>query len=175
MGLNGTILVFPKAGSPPPAPDPIARRAIAVFENYDLLHPNTANQCETPKPWIGMFAEHRENGDLATDEYALYIVRPEQIAPKMRELVYLLDVDADGQQSPIELPFIEFSVATKPFPIINGYDGRTLCTTWAVVAFSYEDAGYVEEIHRIRNDKHPIFDALSEVFSSPISWDVQIG
>jgi hypothetical protein len=175
MGLCGTILVFPKAGSPPTAPDPVARQAIAAFEKHGLLLPDTANHCETPTRWNrGTFAEHRENGDLAADEHALYMLKPGRITQQIQDIVHVADISF-GLTSPIEVPTLEFSVTTKALPIINGYDGRTICTTWAVVAFSFGDTSYDEEIHRIRNDKHPIFDALSEVFSSPVAWDVQIG
>lgn len=175
MGLNGTILLFPTAGRPAIDPDAVAKRAIEAFEAENLLLPDTVVQCKVPKPWIGTFAEHKENARLAQGENAIYIVEPDRIAPKMSELVYLVDVDADGQPSPIELPYIEFSVTTKALPIINGYDGATLCTTWAIVGFSYEDVRYDEEIHRIRDGNHPIFNSLSKVFASPIGSAVQIG
>lgn len=175
MGLNGTILIFPQAGRPTTALDSIARQAIEAFEYHKLLLPETVNHCKSPKPWVGTFADHIEDGNLASDECVTLIVNPDRITPEMSDLVYLLDVDENGQPSPIELPYIEFSVATKALPIINGYDGETLCTTWAVVGFSYEDARYDEEIHRIRNEKHPIIEALSKVFSSPIGWTVEIG
>jgi hypothetical protein len=174
MGLNGTILIFPKMGSPPASPDVVGKCAIEAFEQHKLLLPDTASHCKPPKPWIGVFAEYREDGILAAADYSVHIVQPERITPEMQKVVYLLDVDADGQPTPIQLPCVEFSVATKALPIIN-YDGQTLCTTWAVVAFSYEDVRYNEEIHRIRDEQHPIFAALSEVFSSPVGWAVQIG
>ena len=175
MGLCGTIVVFPKAGSPPTAPDPVARQAIAAFEKNGLLLPDTANHCETPSRWNrGEFGEHRDSGALAEHEHALYMLKPGRITQQMQDIVYVADISF-GLTAPIEVPTIEFSVTTKALPITNGYDGRTVCITWALVAFSFGDTRYDEEIHRIRNFKHPIFDALSEVFSSAVAWDVHIG
>jgi hypothetical protein len=41
MGLNGTILLFPKVGQPTASPEEIAKRAIEAFErrNIAVFHP----------------------------------------------------------------------------------------------------------------------------------------
>lgn len=173
MGMNGTIVVFPTAGSPPPNPDATARRAIAAFERLGLLLTGTADECSKPRPWIGRFAERRNEGEIPAEDYALYIVQPNRILPPLGELVYLHD--SKEKPGTFELPCVEFSVIKKSFPLISGYDGNILGNTWATVEFSYEDVRYNPEIHRVRNPSHPIFVSLKDVFASPVSWGVDIG
>lgn len=173
MGLNGTILVFPKAGIPPTAPDMLARGAIVAFERHGLLLPDSVDSCEPPTRLNGgIFTEERAAGELAPHEHSLYLLKEGRLTPRMQEIVYVGDI---GFKVPIEVPNIEFSVLSKKLPIVDGYSGRTICTTWAVIAFSFGDSRYDEEIHRIRNDKHPVFSTLADWFGSPIGWDVQIG
>jgi len=187
MGLYGDIVLFPTAGTPPTDPDSIARRAIEAFERLDLLVPGTASVCEPPRPWVGRFAQDRKIGTLAEEDYAIYVVKPERVRPALRKLVYLspdwlarVQIGlrsgyGAARHAPTELPWLEFSVIRKSLPIFCSYDKRTIGTTWATVEFDYEDVRYNPRIHRIRDAQHPIFAALADGFSSPISWDVDIG
>lgn len=175
MGLNGDIVLFPTAGRPPEDPEPIARKAIATFERLGLLLPGTADVCKKPKPWLGRFAEAREDGELAEDEYALYVVDPTRVLAPLRELVFVMNTEGTEEPGEIEFPYVEFSVVTKRLPVTSGYDGKLLGDTWATVEFSYGDVRYNPEIHRIRNERHRIFAALAEDFGSPVSWGVDIG
>jgi hypothetical protein len=176
MGLNGIVVVFPTGDKPPENPDATARLAIEVFEKLGLLRSGTADLCERPKPYLGRFAEERNRGEFPADDYALFIVHPDRLLPAMGELVCVFKDQESVEPDRFELPYLEFSVIKKALPIISGYDGRTLCKTWATIEFSYEDARYNPEIHRIRNPKHDIFAALEElVFHAPVTWDVDIG
>jgi hypothetical protein len=171
VGMNGTIVIFPTGGKPPSNPESIAKQAIEVFERLRLLLPNTAKVCEKPKPSLGRFSESLKSGELRGEDYALYIVPPSRILTGLRELVFLLDGEEPGT---FELPYVDFSVIKKALPVTSAYDGRVLATTWSTIEFSYEDVRYDPEIHRIRDVKHPVFSCLAEIFSSAISWDVDI-
>ncbi len=139
MGLNGDIVLFPTAGSPPDAPDVTARNAIATFERLGLLLPGTADTCEKPKPWLGRFAEARESGEISERDYALYIVGPERVLAPLRELVFVMNTEGTEEPGEIEFPYVEFSVIKKQLPVTSGYDGALLGYTWATVEFSYGD------------------------------------
>lgn len=173
MGMNGTIVVFPTAGSPSRNPDATARQAIAAFERLGLLYPGTADECSKPQPWIGRFAELRNKGAIPAADYALYIVQPNRILPALGEVVYLLD--SEEEPGMFELPYVEFSVIKKTLPVTSAHDGSVLGNSWATVEFSYEDVRHDPEIHRIRNASHPVLAALKDVFGSAVSWGVDIG
>ncbi len=173
MGLNGTVFIYPTGGDPPDDPDAIARSAIRVMEECGLLVPGTS-QLENAPEHYGLMEEFQRDPAFIGHKCAQYEVAPEQISPRMSEIVYLLDTDDDDQPVPIELPYVETLAMTARLPLVNGYDGRTMCHTWAAIGFSYDDMRYNEEKHRIRNVTHPVMSALADLFRSPIAWDVQI-
>jgi len=173
MGLNGTVFIYPIDGDPTDDPGATARSAIRAMEECGLFVAGTSHLDNMPEHY-GLLADFQRNPAFAGKQYAQYEVAPEQISQRMSELVYVHDINDDDEPVPIELPFVEFLAMTIRLPLVNGYDGRTMCHTWAAIGFSYDDMRFNDEKHHIRDVAHPVMSALADLFKSPVAWDVQL-
>ena len=121
------------------------------------------------------FEAHVEDSGLSEGKYAYACVAPEQLTKRLGELVYILDVDEEGAPGPIELPFLEVSAFSTPAPLLDPMTGRVVADVSAAVEFSYEDARLNEDVHRVRDDQHPVLRSLSELLRADVMWTVIAG
>jgi hypothetical protein len=172
MGLIGNIVIFTRSGTPSPEPARIAREVIAAFERRGLLRDGAASSVVVSRNSSATFEAYLEESRLSSEEYAYVAIQPEQLTKALGALVYVLDVDEKGAPGPIELPYMEVSVFSRPAPIYDGTLGEVVATSWAAVEFSYEDARINDDVHRVRDERHPIISDLARVFGGAMEWTV---
>jgi hypothetical protein len=172
MGLIGNIVIFPKSGTPSPEPAHLARQVVAAFERRGLLRDGATSSVVISQDASATFEAYVEESGLSPEEYAHLVIQPEHLTNALGALVYVLDVDEEGVAGPIELPYMEVSVFSRPAPIYDGTLGEVIATSWAAVEFSYEDARLSDDVHRVRDEHHPIMSDLAAVFGSPLEWTV---
>src|SRR5262249_9242229 len=84
--------------------------------------------------------------------------------------------DFQTQNNPelLAVPYFDVTLFSASVEI-RDLHGEVVCRTWAVIEFSYLDARVSEEIHRIRNEADPLFEALGSVLGSVIKWGIVAG
>jgi hypothetical protein len=75
----------------------------------------------------------------------------------------------------LALPYLDITLFSAPVKIRDGAIGRVICRTWAVIEFSYDDVRVSEEIHRIKNEADPLFEALGSILGSTVRWGIVAG
>jgi hypothetical protein len=171
MGLIGSIVIFPTNGTPLPEPAQVAAEVLAAFEKRGLVREGAATPVVSAKG-SATFQPYVDESALSPREYAYMVIQPERLTKALGTLVYVLDVDQEGNPGPIVLPFMEVSVFSRPAPFYDGTLGEVVATSWAAVEFSYEDARLSEDVHGIRDEEHPILADLAALFGSPVEWTV---
>jgi hypothetical protein len=162
VGVHGNIVLYPSGIREVADVEMTARQVLRVLENFGMTRPGVSEAAQPTGDCSATFEELFEEGELP--EHVHFVVQPEEVNPKLRELVYVLPEDSDD----LELPFIEVTVAATQMPLIDPMSGDELAQTVAAIEFSYEDVRLSEEIHRLRDAEHPLLAGLSGVFASPI-------
>ncbi|MCG8592383.1 MAG: hypothetical protein MJE66_24080 [Proteobacteria bacterium] len=174
MGLYGNIVLYP-ADVATLVPCDAVREILRVFAEHQLVLPEAASIDLTADDSSATFEEYVEESSLSDAHYAYACVRPEQLTKAMGQLVYVLDVDVQGQPIPIELPFLEISAFSTPAPLRDLVLDEIVGDVCAAIEFSYEDARLSEDIHRLRDPEHPILGALARVLGSRMECVVIAG
>jgi hypothetical protein len=167
MAAHGNIILFAGDGEPPAAPFDLAIRIASLFEKHGLLRQGTSAGLEVCEDCSVTFEERFESDERDSSNYAYVLIQPDQLTEKMGELVYL-----DTSRGEIELPFVEITVLSEPETVQDFMSGEWLGDGYAAVEFSYEDVRLSEEIHRIRNRRHPFIKALEALLGEPINIGV---
>ncbi len=141
-------------------------------ERLSLFAKGTAEEVRASDDYSVTFEELIEKESLDNSEYAYFLIKPYQLTSLLKSLVYILDVDHIGNKSEITLPFVEITVLGMTYPIRSFATGKVISETWAAVEFSYEDTRLNEEVHCIRDLKHPLFKELKAIFGCGVGWGV---
>ena len=204
MGLNASIIVHPAAeeprhglltrilgraadpgmtilSRPPDQLEAMARGVLAAFERRGFLSAGIAE---------GATARHGHGASFTGIEFEpppslvwVHIpVDPTALLPAIGAIVFTLTQGEwwAGFQTPenpelLALPYLDVTLFSAPVKIRDGAIGKVICRTWAVIEFSYDDVRVSEEIHRIRNEADPLFEALGSILGSAMRWGIVAG
>lgn len=185
MGVYGNIVI---AAAAPPArglPKPkdtelLARSTVACFERHGLIVSGSGESAalsrEPKGPTLALDWIDREPQELGYEprapEFSHISVDPDKLLPKMAELVYLVEAERFDDLSPIDFPYVHVTVLDQEVSFVNGYDLSVMFRTWAAVEFSYGDVRLHDEIHRIRDDQHPVVSELTILWGAPVGFAV---
>jgi hypothetical protein len=157
----------------------VAREVARAFERVGLLQPGTGTTAFadqeldvvgreklTPRPGLACV-------NLRIDSAA--------ILPGMSELVYTrtwaehyegldgLTIPEGASPDKFVFPILDVSVYSKTVRATH-FDDTLACRSWAMIEFSYEDIRINEEVHRIRDWRHPLFRELRAVWRAEVDW-----
>src|SRR5215510_15314165 len=125
---------------------------------------------------------HRVRGTARELLWAHMAVDPRALLPAINAIVYTStqgewwgDLQANDNPELLALPHLDVTLFSTPVTIMDATIAKVVCCTWAVVDFSYEDSRVSKEIHRIRNEADPLFEALASVLGSPMTWRIVPG
>ena len=175
MGLYGNIVIYPTDAVPLMPPHECVQAILRLFVEHGLLK-QAAEKCAPESGRASAtFEAYVERSAPTAAQYAYVLVPPELLTKKLKELVYVLDVDTDGNPAPIELPFLEVSAFSELVPLDDTMAGSGVPEVAAAVEFSYEDARLSDDLHRVRDETHPVLSALSRLLGAPMGWTVIAG
>lgn len=172
MGMHGNIILFSDESIVKDSPEKTGRSIISLLEKYQLIKEGVASNAKPEEECSVTFEEYYEENVPSLTDYAYFYISPENLTGKMKALVYLLDENEDDSIEGIELPFIEITVMTNPQVVTDFVSGNSLGSARVAIEFSYADVRLNEEIHRIRDDKHPFIQELNNLLGSSISIGV---
>lgn len=178
MGTYAAVILHPVSQVPPTGLDPTekALEVLRALINLGLIYPQAATIDELLIRDFQQWQHHEWSGSPGLWFY----VRPDLICPSIASLVYTqtefevwegkppADVNADD----VSLPTLEITVMRQAMPLVDACEG-VLCRTWATVEFHFEDTRFHPDIHRVRDEGHPIFAALQRVFGAAVNWKVR--
>jgi hypothetical protein len=205
MGINASIIVYPTTEGPrhgllasimgravnnpamntaPRSPDQlegIAREVLAAFERRGFLSGGTAERA-TASHGHGVSATGIEFEPPPSLVWVQIPVDPTALLPTISAIVYTStqaewwgDFQTPNSAELLAVPYLDVTLFSAPVKIRDEVLAEVICRTWAVIEFSYLDARASEEIHRVRNEADPLFEALGSVLGSAIKWGVVAG
>lgn len=159
----------------------VGRLVIAAFEKTGVLREGVA-QAAVPDG-ESTFATFQALGTSPPEtlEWVHFAIQPTDLLPDLREVVHTAtqaqwwdDGVSVADPDLLAVPLLDVTVITRPIPIVDS-SGERLCTTWAVIEFSYGDIVFSPQIHGIRNDNHPLFHELKAVWGVKADWTLVFG
>jgi len=159
----------------------MARRIVTAFERRGFISEGTAasapvTQGHGASPTRIEFEAPREL------LWAHMAVDPRALLPAINAIVYTStqgewwgDLQANDNPELLAVPHLDVTLFSTPVTIMDATIAKVVCCTWAVVDFSYEDSRVSKEIHRIRNEADPLFEALAADLGSPMTWRIVPG
>jgi len=204
MGINASIIVYPATEGPrhrllasigrraannpamntaPQSPDQlegIAREVLAAFERRGFLSGGTAGSA-TARRGQGVSDARIEFASPPSLVWVHIPVDPTALLPAISAIVWTStqaewwgDFQTPDNPELLAVPYLDVTLFSASVEI-RDLLGEVVCQTWAVIEFSYLDARVSEEIHRIRNEADPLFEALGSVLGSVIKWGIVAG
>lgn len=180
MGIYASVVIHPIGGRPPGRGrlEPVARGIVRAFERAGLLAPGTGDA--TPAS-----PENRVVGNEDLPAGVAGVILPvdgRSFLPGITRLIY---TRTWGEHYDGRLAFPEGVTADHfVFPILDvavymkavratHHDGDLACRAWAMIEFSFEDIRVnLDEVHRIRDEEHPLFQELATVLKTQVGWTV---
>jgi hypothetical protein len=183
MGIYGSVVIHPIGGRPPSRDrlEPIARDIVRAFERAELLAAGTVDA--TPASPENRVVGHEglpagvAGMNLAIDGRAFL--------PGITRLIYTrtwgehydglnLDFPEGVTADQFVFPLLDVAVFTKAVRATH-FDGELACRGWAMVEFSFEDVrANLDEVHRIRDEEHLLFQELAMVLKTEVGWTVVV-
>jgi hypothetical protein len=178
--MYASVVIHPLGGRAPGQKrlDAVVRNIVRSFERTVLLLPGTADTA--PVSPVTTVVGCREFPADVTG-VSLGVDGP-AFLPGITDLICALtwaeygdglDLDfptgVTGDQ--FVFPILTVSVCSKAVRAIQP-DGVLACKSWAMIEFSFEDARFNEELHRIRNEEHPLFHELAIALKTEMAWTV---
>lgn len=187
MGIYGAVVIYPVKSpvtTAPAARKKLADAIVVAMEECGFLPAGTLANLPDERDRLGTFA----TGELFEDKEGRpkkvachhYAIDAERLTPAVGELVYcdtaknLWGEKDRKKRDLIALPFVDVSVFSKPHEL-HDHNAKVVCKTNVVLEFSYQDVRLSKEIHRVRDEKHPLLKRLSSICESKIRWGVVSG
>jgi hypothetical protein len=158
--------------------DATTRAAVQAFESVGLVPRGTSKSVEIDsKPTFATCAVTEEPPTGL--RWAHAAVDAAVLSPDLSELVFTMTEAelAEALSMKVEnptalaLPSLSVSVFSRPIDLTNEVSTPNV-VGWAFVELNFEDCRLSDDIHRIRNEDHPLFSKLSEVFGCQVRWGV---
>jgi hypothetical protein len=157
------------------------RSVLNVFELLGLIHKGTADSAIIDRDTsfaTSSIIETPDKDSPADLQWAHAAVDAARLCPAISSLIFTMtekeyNANPDMEPDTLALPYLDISVfshAVAPAP-----NEMPHVISWAFVEFNFADCRLDEEIHRIRDDSHPLFSELGRVFGCPVKWDVVCG
>jgi len=181
MGIYGSVVIHPVGGRAPGRKrrEAVARDIVRAFERAALLPPGTADTAlESPATDVVGCEK------LPTDVEGVRLgIGGWGFLPGITDLIFAwtweeyldgLDSEIPEGERPEQFvfPILDVVVYSKPIRATH-FDGDLAFRSWAVVEFSFEDIRVnLEEVHRIRDEEHPLFGELAATLRTEVAWTV---
>lgn len=183
MGMYGSVVIHPIGGRAPGRKrrEAVARDIVRAFERVALLPSGTADAAhaspatdlvgckELPSGVEGVRLRIGGWGFLAGITDLIF-------AWTWSEYHEGLDLKIPEGESPEQFvfPILDVVVSSKSVRSTH-FDGELAFQSWAMVEFSFGDIrANLEEVHRIRNEEHPLFRELASILGTEVAWTVVI-
>jgi hypothetical protein len=185
MGISASIVIYPARA--PATATPSARKKfgdaiVTALEESGLLSADALSTL-AHEPTATFATAQVIEGDgakRAKVPWLHYVIEPELLTPAVGELVYSAtaenwwDETDRNKRDVVAVPCVDVCVFAKPHPF-KDHNGKVLCDTNVLLEFSYADARLSDEIHRVRDPKHPFLRKLSSELGGPMKWGVISG
>jgi hypothetical protein len=185
MGISASIVIYPAEA--PPSATPAARKKLAnaivhAMEETGVLSADTASTLAHDPSATFATAEIVE-GDGAKPakvSWLHYPIEPELLTPAIGELVYFDTAKNWWKEKDrtkrdlVAVPYVDVCVFAKPHAF-KDHNAKVVCKTNVLVEFGYFDARLSDEIHRMRDTKHPLLTELASALGSPAKWGIISG
>ena len=185
MGISASIVIYPVDAPPsatPAARTKLADAIVAAMEKSGLLSAD-ASSAIAHDPAATFATAQVVEGDGAKPVKAPWLhypIQPEVLTPAIGKLVYSdtaknwWDEKDRKKRDLVAVPYVDVCVFAKPHSL-KDHNAKAVCKTNVLVEFSYADARLSDEIHRVRDPKHPFLRTLSSVLGGPVKWGVVSG
>lgn len=181
MGMYGSVVIHPVGGRAPGQKrlDAVARDILRAFERAALLPPGTADAAPASPATSVVGCEDLPPGVAGV---RLGVDGP-TFLPGIADLTFAMTWaeydDGLGLELPegvtpdrFVFPILDVAVYSKLVRATHP-DGELACRSWAMIEFSFEDVrANLDEVHRIRDESHPLFRELAAALKSEVGWSV---
>ncbi len=178
MGIYGSVVIFAKKPQPHPRSEleAIARRALLAFEEGGMMRGGASASAKAERTATFATACVLEEPPAGLD-WVEITVEPAALLPALSDLVFTqseAETDPRGRKGVLTLPYLKATVLSAPI-LLRDHDGEEVCDSWCLIEFDYEDCRLSEEIHRIRDDSHPLLRRIEQVMGCEVGWGVVSG
>lgn len=181
MGMYGSVVIHPVRGRAPGRKrlDTVARDILRAFERAALLPRGTADaaHCSPATSVVG-------GEELPPDVAGVSIgVDGPVFRPSIADLVFAwtwaeyndgvdLELPEGVTADQFVFPILTVAVYSKAVRATH-FDGDLAFRSWAMIEFSFEDVRVnLDEVHRIRDEEHPLFRELAAALKTEVGWSV---
>jgi hypothetical protein len=179
--MYGSVVIHPIGGRAPGRKrlDAVARDIVRAFERAALLPPGTAVAAHANPTTDVVGCE-----ELTPDVTGVSIgIDGPAFRPGIRDLIFAWTWAEYDDGLGLELPdgvtadqfvFPILTVSVYPKAVRATHpDGDLACRSWAMIEFSFEDVRVnLDEVHRIRDEQHPLFRELAAALNVEVGWSV---
>jgi len=173
MGVNASVVLYPE-GEPPNDLDceSFCLSLFRVVQESGLVLPVSLEGTVEKNRYPGFWADRLPGVGFS--------LPAKYVSPSANLLVFTQTVEEfwDGRApegenpSELALPDITVEVLDHSRPLKNRYNDEIICQTWAMVGFDFGDCRLCDEIHTIRDERHPVFEKLESFFKSKVRWTI---
>lgn len=184
MGLYATVVLYPKSSTPMASKEDRHRYATAIvraFIELGMIKPSAAPALKSDEEFT--FATGRLESlktEVESFEMCHYDIDSVHLTPAIGELVYCDTAQGwwgeveEDQADVLAVPTLDITLFSKALPF-HDMDGMFLFESSIVIEFGYGDARLSLDIHRVRDESHPLFERLRDILGSEMEWCVVDG
>ena len=181
MGIYGSVVIHPRGGRAPGRKrlEAVARDILRAFERVALLPSGTADAARASPATTVVGHEELPAGVTGVS----LGVDGSSFLPGIADLIFAwtwaeyhdgldLELPEGVTAEQFVFPILTVAVYSKAVRSTH-FDGDLACRSWAMIEFSFEDVRVnLDEVHRIRDEQHPLFRELAAALKTEVTWTV---